>query len=189
MNLKSLVTYAFVLIAAVTVCAPVSVLAQDKTAPSLKIVIVNIDAVRAQSEAFKKAGEQFVAYRDRMNGVLEKEQQALRTANAELSRKRTLLSPEAFADERKKYEQRVTAFQRKFQEDQKAIAKLEAEVVGELNRKIIEIITKYATDNKVSMVLPETVTLLAAKSLNISAHVLSAVNKELPTVQVKIPAK
>lgn len=189
MNLKSFATYAFVLIAAAIAYAPVSVLAQDKAVPAMKIAIINIDAVRAQSVAFKKAGEQFVAYRDRMNGVLEKEQQALRTANAELSRKRTLLSPEAFADERKKYEQRVTEFQRKFQEDQKAIAKLEAEVVGELNRKIIEIIAKYATDNDVSLVLPETVTLLAANSMSINAYALGVLNKELPSVQVKIPAK
>lgn len=189
MNLKSFVTFTFALFAAFVVCTPGTVMAQDKANEPLKIVIANIDTVRSQSAAFKKAGDQFVAYRDRMNGVLEKEQQALRTANAELSRKRTLLSPEAFADERKKYEQRVTAFQRKFQEDQKTIAKLEAEVVGELNVKIIEIITKYATDNKVSLVLPETVTLLAAKSMSINAHVLSVLNKELPSVQVKIPAK
>ena len=189
MNLKSFVIYASVLFSAVAVCAPGSVLAQDKKAPPLKIMIVNIDAVRGQSVAFKKAGEQFVAYRDRMNGVLEKEQQALRTANSELSRQRTLLSPEAFADKRKKYEQRVTAFQRKFQEDQKAIAKLEAEVVGELNGKIIEIITKYAEDNQVSLVLPESVTILAANAMSINAYVLEELNKKLPSVQVKIPAK
>lgn len=189
MNLKAFVTSALVLFAAVAVCAPVSVLAQDKTLPPLKIVIVNIDAIRSQSAAFKVAGEQFVAYRDRMNAVLEKEQQVLRTANNELSRKRTLLSPEAFADERKKYEQRVTAFQRKFQDDQKAIAKLEAEVVGELNVKIVEIITQYAKDNEVTLVLPETVTILAANSMSINKHVLSVLNKELPSVKAKVPTK
>lgn len=189
MNLKAFVTYALVLFAAVAVCAPVSALAQDKAAAPLKIVIVDIDTVRSQSAAFKVAGEQFVAYRDRMNGVLEKEQQVLRTANNELSRKRTLLSPEAFADERKKYEQRVTAFQRKFQEDQKAIAKLEAEVVGELNFKILEIITGYAKANDVTLVLPATQTILAANSLNINAYVLDALNKELPSVKVKVPTK
>lgn len=189
MNLKAFVTYALVLFAAVAVCVPVSVLAQDKAMPPLKIVIVNIDAVRSQSTAFTLAREQSVAYRDRTNGVLEKEQQVLRTANSELSRKRTLLSPEAFADERKKYEQRVTTFQRKFQEDQKAIAKLESEVVGELNLKILEIITGYAKANDVTLVLPESQTILAANSLSINAYVLGVLNKELPSVKVKFPTK
>jgi len=189
LKVKPIITIAFLLVAASLAFHPRSALAQDKTPLPLKIVIVNIDTVRTQSTAYKQAGKQFMTYKTNMNVLLAKEQKALRTANAEMSRQRTLLSPEAFTVKRKKYEQRVTAFQNKFQTDKKALTKIEAGAIGKMNRKIIKIIAKYAQDHNVTLVLPETVTILTSKSLNINDYILKALNKELPTVQVNLPVK
>ncbi len=156
--------------------------------PPLKIVVVNVDVVRAQSTSFKKARTQLEALKTNMGKVLKKEDTSLRAAKAELSRKRTLLSPEKFTEERKKYEQRVAAFQLKVQKLQKTLRKAQTEAIGQINRKIVSIISKYAEKNKVTLVLAEQTTILVAKRLNINAYVLKHLNTELPSVAVNKPS-
>ena len=162
--------------------------AQTKNVP-LKIATVNIDELRAKADASQKINEQLLKIQNQINSELQAEEKALREANAELARKRTLLAPEAFAAERKKYEQRVVAFQRKRQESQNLMNQKVADATNQLSRKIIEIITRYAEENQVTLVLPLSATILAADAFNISAHVLTVLNKELPTVTISMPAK
>ena len=188
MTFKS--TFMAVLLAAVLAAAmPGSAKAQNADLPTLKIVIVSIDAIRNESTAYQKANEQFKGFSEKINAELAAEDEALRKAGEELGRKRTLMAPEQFAAERKKFEERVAAFQRKVQERQKAMADSQAQAVGQINRRIVEIISQYAEANNVSLVLPESVTVLAAKSLNINAYVLENLNKTLPSVEVKAPGK
>ncbi len=153
------------------------------------IRVVNIDSVRAQSTAFIAARKQISDYGNTTNQALKKEDIALRDANAELNRKRTLLAPEAFAEERKKFEQRVAAFQRKTQEQQKALNKVQLDTIGKINDKILQIITEYARANNVTLVLPAQSVLLRADAMDMDAHVLQRLNKELPSVKVALPAQ
>ena len=157
--------------------------------PPLNIRVVNIEAIRGQSKAFAAAREKITTYAETSNQALQKEDTALRDANAELNRKRTLLAPEAFAEERKKFEQRVADFQRKTQEQQKAINKLQLDVMGPINEKIVQIIAQYAEANSVTMILPTQSVLLRADAYVIDAYVLERLNKELPSVAVSLPAK
>lgn len=188
MTFKSLIV-TVIMAAIVAVAMPGQSKAQSADMPALKIVIVNVDAIRAESTAFKKASEQLKSYSDKINSDLAAEDETLRKDGDELGRKRTLMAPEAFAEERKKFEERVAAFQRKVQERQKSMADSQAQAVGQINRRIIEIISQYAEANQVSLVLPESVTVLTAKSLNINAYVLENLNKTLPSVEVKAPGK
>lgn len=163
--------------------------ADSKAQPVLNVRVVDIDGIRGQSTAFIAAREQIASYGTARNQAMQKEDKALRDANAELNRKRTLLSPEAFAEERKKFEQKVAAFQRKTQEQQKIINKLQLDVIGQINNKIIQIVSEYAQANNVTLILPIQSVLLRADAMVMDAHVLERLNKELPSVTVSLPAK
>lgn len=174
------------------VMVSVPALAQDAAAqamPALNVRIVDIDGIRAESKAFKAAREQISAYANTANQSMQKEDAALREANAELNRKRTVLAPEVFAEERKKFEQSVADFQRKSQEQQKAMNKLQLDVIGQINDKIVQIISQYAEANNVTMILPIQSVLLRADALVMDDFVLERLNKELPSVTVSLPAK
>jgi len=155
----------------------------------LNIRVVDIDGIRSQSKAFIAARDQIAAYGKAQNQALQTQDKALREANAALNRKRTLLAPEVFAEERKKFEQSVAAFQGKTQEQQKAMNKLQLDVMGQLNNKIIKIITEYAEANNVTLILPIQSVLLRADVLGMDAYVLERLNKELPSVTVTLPTK
>lgn len=162
--------------------------AQVAPAP-LNVRVVNIDGVRTQSSAFKGARDQITAFGTKRQAALRAEDKALRDANAELNRKRTLLAPEAFAAERKKFEQNVAAFQRKMQEQQNIINKLQLDAIGKINNKILNLITQYAEANKVTLILPAQSVLLRADYMDLDAHILQRLNKEMPSVAVSLPAE
>lgn len=187
MNHKKLFTIAIVMISVAGAALSGQALAQD-AATTLNIRVVDIDGVRTNSTAFKAARDQIVGYGNTHTAILQKEEKELRDANAELNRKRTLLSPEAFAEERNKFEQRVATFQSKMQEQQKIMNKLQLDAIGQINDKILQIITEYADKNNVTMILPSQSVVLRSDKMDMDAHVLERLNKELPTLTVAIPA-
>jgi len=157
--------------------------------PPLNVRVVNIEGIRAQSTAFTAARDKINAFANANNQAFQKEDVSLRDANAELNRKRTLLAPEAFAEERSKFEKRVAEFQRKTQEQQKVINKLQLDVIGQINDKVIQIISQYAEANNVTLILPTQSVLLRADAMVMDDYVLERLNKELPSVTVSLPAK
>lgn len=191
MNLKS--TYSIALaafLAAAALFAGDQADAQEGQALAVsQIGVVNIDAIRANSEAFKKARAEIMKYNDAANAALQKENDQLSAANEELNRKRTLLAPEAFAAERKSFEQSVAEFQRKLQEQQKSVNQIQVDAIGKINAKIAEIVTDYAKQNNLALVLPAQGVVLRADSMSMDAYVLERLNKELPSVTVSLPAK
>lgn len=186
MNHKKLFTVAIVMMFVIGATLGGKAQAQD-AATTLNVRVIDIDSVRTKSAAFKAARDQIVGYGNVHTAELQKEDKELRDANAELNRKRTLLSPEVFAEERNKFEQRVAAFQAKMQEQQTIMNKLQLDAIGQINDKILQIITEYAEKNNVTMILPAQSVLLRSDKMDMDPHVLERLNKELPTVTVAMP--
>jgi len=177
----------FVVVA--TTSMPFSATAQSKSATPLKIAIVDIAVVRKNAVANQKVGEQLLNIQNNINSQLQAEEKVLRDANAELARKRTLIAAEAFAAERKKYEQKVVAYQTKRQNSQNLMNQKVMEATNQINGKIAEIIGRYAEANKITLVLERSNTMLAADTYYITDYVLGALNKELPLVTITLPVK
>lgn len=185
-NLKP-ITIALVFASLIFSFAPIQAFSQDSQA--LNIRVVDVESIRSQSKAFTTAREKIVAYGNKRSTELQNEDKALRDIGAELNRKRTLLSPEAFAEERKTFDARVATFQRTMQEHQQVVNNLQLEVLGKINNEIIKIIAEYAKQNNVTMILPSQSVVLSAESLNIDNFVLERLNKDLPSVPVTLPTK
>jgi len=180
-------------LAGLTATAGAPAAAQDaakaQAGAPLNIRVVDVDGIRSQSKAFIAARDQIAAYGKAQNQALQTQDKALREANAELNRKRTIITPQVFPEERKNFEQSATAFKRKTQQQQKAMNKLQLDVMSQLNKKIIKIITEYAEANNVTLSLPIQSVLLRDDSLGMDAHVLERLNKELPSMTVALPTK
>lgn len=90
--------------------------AQAQQQVPLNIAIVNIDKILGTAAAPKGILAQIKQIRDTYRQEVQKEEEALRQANQELAQKQSLLSPEAFKEERRKFEQNVLAVQKKVQQ-------------------------------------------------------------------------
>lgn len=163
--------------------------AQNKTPAvvTLKIAILDLASIRRNALVVQSVRKQLTAYQDGFRKSIQKEDVALKAANQALAKKRTLLSPEAFAQERRTFEQKVVQVQKLVQSSKIALDQVQAKAMVEVEKELNIIITKIAEARDISLILRRDVTILASRSFEITAAVLEQLDKQMPTVKVEKP--
>ncbi len=154
---------------------------------SFKVVVLNLEAIRRESKAVRDIRAQIGEFRKTFQTEIQKEEEALRTANQELAKKRTILAPDAFAQERRQFEQRVVEVQRMVQGKKQSLDKAQADAMLKVENKLNEIITAFARDKNISLVLRRTQTILVARALDVTGEVLKKLDAQLAKVKVEKP--
>ena len=154
----------------------------------MDILVLNLEEIRRLSKAVKGIREQISSFRNAFQSDIEKEEKALRVANQELAKKRTILSLEAFAKERRQFEQRVLAVQKLVQKRKRQLDKSRVRAMHAVEKHMNRIVSDIATKRQALLVLRRTDTVLVARDLDITAVVLKRLNKELVEVSVEKPS-
>ena len=171
-----------------------SAYAQQTQAPTatpeipLRIIILSLDDIRRQSIAIKDIRQQITEFRKGFQVGIQKEEDSLRVANKELAKKRTILSPEAFAKERRQFEQRVVGVQKLVQKRKRQLDQAQIEAMLKVEAKLNQIIADIAQQRKATMVLRRKLTVLVASGFDVTAEILVRLNKELVKVPVNKPS-
>ncbi len=155
----------------------------------IKMAIIDIETVLRNAAVNKSINKQIGKYRKSFQDEIQKEEEALRNADQELGRQRTILSPEAFAAERKKFEQRVVNYQRTTQmrknELERIVRETKKKVVEALNKAIVELANKRG----LNLVINKNATYIFPIKLDITGAALKGLNKNLPTITIAKPSK
>ena len=106
-----------------------------------------------------------------------------------MARQRTLLAPDAFAAERRKFEQRVVDYQRRAQTRKRALDKVRADAMLKVENAIKTVVTAVAKKERIMVILRSEQTVFWAPPLDITTVVLAGLNKRLPSVKVAVPGK
>ncbi len=178
---------AFVMLAIVTAGVSTVAGAQEKKPVMVKIAIVDVRKITAQSEAAKGIRNQIKAYRDVYVGEAQKEEEQLRSAHAELLRKRSVLSPEAFEQERKTFDERVTEVQRKNQERRKALDEAAQVAQDDFQKSVNGVMTEIANENGLTLIFRTDQAVFWVTDLDITDVVLARLNKKMPKIKVPSP--
>ncbi len=153
------------------------------------ITVLDIGQIRRDAASVKSIREQIVTYQNNFQGEIQKEQEQLRLAQQELAKKQSLLAPEAFADERRKFEQKVVGVQQLVQEKRRALDEAQQNAMLMVEKTLNEIVAAMASKNGYAVVLRRSQVVIVDSSLDITASVLTALDQKLPTVKVALPAK
>ena len=184
MKSRKLIIKLFALgILAIAVMTTVSVTAQVP----LKVAVLDLGAIRANSLAIKDIRAQIEKYRKGFQADIKKEEDTLRVANQELAKKRTLLGPEAFANERRLFEQKVVGVQKLVRQRKLDLDSALTEAMLVVEKKMNVIMGAVATKRGASLVLRRQNTILADNSMDMTEEVLKRLNAELKTVPVGKP--
>ncbi|MEX0695815.1 MAG: OmpH family outer membrane protein [Rhodospirillales bacterium] len=176
----------FLAVAATLTASPVS--AQAPGAQGAPVfAVLDIGKIRRDAASVKSIREQIISYQNKLQGELQKEQDALRTAQQELAKKQTLLAPEAFADERQKFEQRVVSVQQMVQERRRNLEEIQTNAMLKVEQSLNEIVASMAEKNGYDVIFRLSQVVFVKTSLDITADVLKELDKKLPTVKVEIP--
>lgn len=172
--------------------APTPLLAQQAqpapSAPSLPVMVLNLEQIRQKSLAVQDIRKQIGGFREGYQKGIEKEEKALRAANQELAKKRSILSPEAFAKERRQFEQRVVGVQKLVEKRKRQLDTARVTAMRVVEGKLNTIITNLAESRGALLVLRRSQTFMVARELDGTAEVLTQLNKELVKVPVKKPS-
>jgi len=155
----------------------------------LRIAIIDLVAIRRQASAVQDVNKQMGAFNKSFQDEVKKEEDALRAANQELAKKRAILAPEAFAQERRNFEQKVVDVQRKVQEHKRALGKSRSDAMVVVENELNKIIEGIAKENNLHLVLRRDLTILVSHRLDITAEVLKRLDAALPNVKVAAPGQ
>lgn len=187
---KRVVFFIFIFAVAFVLAAPGHPFAQEKKAKSGKkmsyvnVAIIDINEIRQKAKVVQNIRDQIDKYRQFFQNEIKNEEKELRKANQELSRQRTILSPEAFAEERRKFEQRLVEVQRKVQERRQSLDRAFNASMRAVEKELSVIVTGIAKVRKLSLILRRNQTVLAAQALSITNDALRVLDKKMPTYKV-----
>ena len=156
---------------------------------NIKIGVIDINMIIRDALAFNSIREQIAKYRKVFQAEIQKEEEALRDANQELTRQRTLLSAEAFTEKRKDFEKRVADVQRLVQQRKQNLDRVQGAAMEKIQKSLQDIVTAFALEQDISLIVRQDQTLLASNTLLITKVVLDRLNSVMPTVKVALPAK
>lgn len=164
-----------------------SPLAQEAS-KTIKIAVIDINMIIRDALAFNAIREQIAKYRKIFQAEIQKEEEALRNANQELTRQRSLLSAEAFTEKRRDFEKRVAEVQRLVQQRKQNLDRVQGAAMGKIQKSLQDIVTAFALEQNISLIVRKDQTLLATNTLLITKVVLDRLNSVMPTIKVALPA-
>ena len=153
----------------------------------VRVAVIDIDGIHRNAAAAKDIRSQVEKYRRDFQAEFRKEDEALRQANQELAKQRTILSAEAFSEERRKFEVRLTEAQRLAQQERQALDRVTAQAVADMQKILDEIITKIVVDAQVTLLYRKEQLVYVNKAFDITDAVLEQLDKRLQTVKVQEP--
>ncbi|MCH2546343.1 MAG: OmpH family outer membrane protein [Alphaproteobacteria bacterium] len=164
--------------AAALVLTPVAAFAQE-------IVTINIQSILRDSAAAKSAKTLIDNKRNQYQGELKTIEDKLRKEDKSLSEKRSILSPEALEQEKRKFAEQVTNAQKDVQDKRERLGEAYNEAVGEIQEAVMKIVGDMAKARGFKIVIPTNNLVYATPELDITQDVLSQLDKDLPRVDIK----
>ena len=153
----------------------------------LNMAVIDTEVIRRNSLAFRDIGKQITKYRKAIQADIQKDEEALRSANEELARKRAILAPETFAEERRQFEERLVQVQRTVQKRKKGLERVGLEAIKKVEAVLNKIITEVSKELSLGLILRKNQTVLVATELDITPDVLKRLDTALPSLKVSDP--
>ncbi|SCA55029.1 putative Outer membrane protein [Candidatus Terasakiella magnetica] len=150
----------------------------------IKIAVVDMEQVLIKSTAPKSIREQVNKIRSQYRSEVKKEETALHQANQSLAQKKTLLSQEAFKEERRKFEQKVLGVQKKVQQKNLSLQKAQNAAQAKVKQALSKVVIALAQQQGFTLVLRRAQTIVVAEQFDITNQVITELNKTLPKVVV-----
>jgi outer membrane protein len=151
------------------------------------IAVIDFGVLLQNSAAAKNVRDQVEKQSQTYQSEINRREQELRNTEQDLSRQRSVLSPEAFAEKRRQFEANVADFQRQTnaRKDQLQIAFDNG--MREVQTNAAQILGEVKVERAVNLVFHANALALNDHNLDLTSEVLQRLDKKLPRVAVKLP--
>lgn len=174
------------IVAAATAVLAVGPSAIAQEIPPARVAVLDYQRLLRDSSSAVDIKAQIARQRQIYQSEITKQEQELRDADQELARQRTILAPEAFAQKRREFEERVAGIQRSVQARKRDLDQAYDFGIKQVQQALVGIITELAEERGFNLILSRQQIVYADKALNISDEVLVRLNDRLPKVTVPL---
>ncbi len=159
--------------------------AQELAPPVL--AVIDLQKVRRDSTAVKALSQRIAEQRARYQDELREQEQALREADQELARQRSILSSEAYAQKRGDLERRIANLQREARDRKRALDKIFAQGMTRVQAELTEVATEIAKELNLDLVLSKSTVVLVRPKFELTQEVVKRLNARLPDLPAVQP--
>lgn len=154
---------------------------------NVRIAVLDIERVRLNAAAVKAIRAKLGTYLDVYRADTQKEEQEIRTAQEELARKRSAVSQEDYAAERKNLEDRLADAQGRVQRRRQALERVNVEAMERVKQALEAIVAEVAAERQLTLIVRKDQAVLASPEIEITDEVLKRLDQRLPSVQISDP--
>ena len=154
--------------------------AQEPNSPVF--AIIDIQRVLRESTAVKSLSRDIEERKGRYQGELRKKEETLRKADRELTRQRSILSAEAYAQKRGELEQKVATLQRAARKRKRGLDQLFARGMSKVQNELAEIAKEIAEERGLDLILSKATVVIVKPEFEITKEAMNRLNTRLPEV-------
>ena len=148
------------------------------------IIVIDTQRILRESEAVRSIQQQVGEQRTAYQNALKEKEKALREKDQELMRQSTILSAEVFAEKKRELEEQVGALQREIQEKRRALDKVFAEGMKEVQAALVDITREIAQARQADLVLQRATVVYVRPEMEITEEALQKLNASLASVSL-----
>jgi outer membrane protein len=163
-----------------------AVLRAQELAPPV-LAIIDVQKVRRNSTAVKALSKRIAKQKTQHQDELREQERSLRKADQELTRQRSILSPEAYAKKRGELERRVSTLQREAQNRKRGLDKVFAQGMAKVQAELNKVATEIAEEWGLDLILSKTTVVLVRPKFELTEEAVRRLNARLPDLPAAQP--
>ncbi len=154
--------------------------------PSTIVGVIDLNFILSDSKAAKDAAKQIEKIAIEIEEEIKKKDQDLIDEQNELIESQQIMAPAAFDEKRKEYEKKVQNYNISRQERLMSIDMLVTESRNNVLGVLKPILESLANEKGITILLEKNSVLLNAENMDITDEALKILDKELPSIEVKL---
>ena len=150
----------------------------------VSLAVVDFRGVLSKSEAARNIRSVVDEKRQELRKYFLEVENSLRDEQKDLSKKRSIVTAEAFEKRARKLKEKAQSAQKLAQTSNQKLKKSFDQAMDKVQKELLRIVAEVAEESGVGVVLFRSAIVIAVKKLDISKEVLQRLNKKLPDVKV-----
>lgn len=154
--------------------------------PNTSVGIIDINKVLTESKAAIDATKQIEIIQKKSEEESKEEDEKLIKEREKLIEQQSVMAPEAFEVKVADFEKKVQTYQFERQDKLKKLDQMVQLTRAKILDAVKPIINEYATEIGITVILEKNAVILSADDMDITNEVVKRLNKNLPSVKVKL---
>ena len=151
----------------------------------VSLAVVDFRGVLSKSEAARNIRSVVDEKRQELRKYFLEVENSLRDEQKDLSKKRSIVTAEAFEKRARKLKEKAQSAQKLAQTSNQKLKKSFDQAMDKVQKELLRTVAEVAEESGVGVVLFRSAIVIAVKKLDISKEVLQRLNKKLPEVKVR----